>query len=163
MAVGYADAGTPAALAEALISMGDRESIGRVTGRSPWLRRAPSAPLWVGGRVRPAVDVRPRDRKVAYHPWWRGAGLLLVEASKAVSAAHRCNRTMTCRPLLDTDAACRRQPLRCSAWSLVESSWRPAVPRTRLLPGRQLQPGRPPRARRRARPAPAGLSLASSR
>jgi 3D (Asp-Asp-Asp) domain-containing protein len=53
---------------------------------------------------------------------------------------------MTCRSALDTDAAYRRQPWRCSAWSLVESSWWPAVPRTRLLPRRQLQLGRPPRA-----------------
>jgi hypothetical protein len=48
--------------------------------------RTCQAPLWVGGRVRPAVDVRPRDRKVAYYPWWRGAGLHLVEASQTFSA-----------------------------------------------------------------------------
>jgi 3D (Asp-Asp-Asp) domain-containing protein len=50
--------------------------------------RTCQAPLWVGGRVRPAVDVRPQDRKVAYHPWWRGgAGLHLVEAGQTFSAA----------------------------------------------------------------------------
>jgi hypothetical protein len=93
----------------------------------------------------------------------RGHGLHLVLARKTVSAAHRCNRTMTCRSALDTDAAYGRQPLLYSAPSLLESSWWPAVPRIRLLPRRQVQPGRLPRARRRPRPAPAGPSLASSR
>jgi hypothetical protein len=93
----------------------------------------------------------------------RGHGLHLVLARKTVSAAHRCNRTMTCRSALDTAAACGRQPLLYSAPSLLESSWWPAVPRIRLLPRRQVQPGRLPRARRRARPAPVGPSLASSR
>ena len=86
----------------------------------------------------------------------RGHGLHLVLARKTVSAAHRCNRTMTCRSALDTDAAYGRQPLLSSAPSLPESSWRPAVPRIRLLPRRQVQPGRLPRARRRPRPAPVG-------
>jgi 3D (Asp-Asp-Asp) domain-containing protein len=47
---------------------------------------------------------------------------------------------MTCRSALDTDAAYGRQPLLSSAPSLPESSWRPAVPRIRLLPRRQVQP-----------------------
>jgi hypothetical protein len=76
-------------------------------------------------------------------PWF---GLVL--ARKTVSAAHRCNRTMTCRSALDTDAAYGRQPLLYSAPSLLESSWWPAVPRIRLLPRRQVQPGRLPRVRR---------------
>jgi hypothetical protein len=72
---------------------------------------------------------------------------------------------LTCRSVLDADAACERQPLRCSVRSLVESSWWPAVSRIRLLPRHQIriQPGRAPRARRRPRPAPVGPSLASSR
>jgi hypothetical protein len=78
----------------------------------------------------------------------RGHGLHLVLARKTVSAAHRCNRTMTCRSALDTDAAYGRQPLLYSAPSLLESSWWPAVPRIRLLPRRQVQPGRLPRVRR---------------
>ena len=93
----------------------------------------------------------------------RGHGLHLVLARKTVSAADRCNRTMTCRSALDTDAACGRQPLLYSAPSLLESSWWPAVPRIRLLPRRQGQPSRLPRARRRPRSAPVGPSLASSR
>jgi hypothetical protein len=53
----------------------------------------------------------------------RGHGLHLVLARKTVNAAHRCNRTMTCRSALNTDAACGRQPLLYSAPSLLESSW----------------------------------------
>ena len=93
----------------------------------------------------------------------RGHGLALVLARKTVSAAHRCNRTMTCRSALDTDAAYGRQPLLYSAPSLLKSSWWPAVPRTRPLPPRQVQPGRLPRAHRRPRPAPVGPTWASSR
>jgi len=50
---------------------------------------APSAlSASMGRRPGPsAVHVRPRDRKVAHHPWWRGAGLQLVEASQTLSAA----------------------------------------------------------------------------
>ena len=70
-------------------------------------------------------------------PWFA-----LILARKTVSAAHRCNRTMTCRSALDTDAACGRQPLLYSAPSLLESSWWPAVPRIRLLPRHQIQPSR---------------------
>jgi hypothetical protein len=77
----------------------------------------------------------------------RGHGLALVLARNTVSAAHRCNRTMTCRSALDTDAAYGRQPLLYSAPSLLESSWWPAVPQIRPLPPRQVQPGRLPLAR----------------
>jgi hypothetical protein len=69
------------------------------------------------------VEHRPMVRRTPDSPsHGTGHGLHLVLARKTVSAAHRCTRTMTCRPLLDTDAACGRQPLLYSAPSLLESS-----------------------------------------
>jgi hypothetical protein len=62
----------------------------------------------------------PLDHLQEHHG--KDHGLHLVEASKTVSALTRCNRTTTWRSALDTDAACGRPPLRCSARSLVECS-----------------------------------------
>jgi hypothetical protein len=87
MAVGYADAGTPAHRSG---HGHDGRSRGhrRVTGAAHTIVAPSALSASMGRRPGPsAVHVRPRDRKVAHHPWWRGAGLQLVEASQTLSAA----------------------------------------------------------------------------
>src|ERR687897_2635576 len=163
MAVGYADAGTPAHAA-VTVTMGDREGTGAsLAPLTPWLRRAPLAPRWVGGRVRRRSTY---DRETARSPITLGGVEPVCSWSRRARLSAplaRSNRTMTCRSACTTDAAWERQGLRCSARSLVGSSWPPAAPRTRPLLHRRARPGPRRRWRRRARPALVGWSLASSR
>jgi hypothetical protein len=155
------------------ISMGDREG-SRVTGRSPWLRRAPQR---LSGSAAGSIRRSTYDRKVARSQGRkvaRSQGRLLPlvawgpvctwsRLARLSAPPSRSNRTMTCRSALTTDAAWERRGLRCSARSLAGFSWPPALPRTRPLPRRRTRPGLCRRWRRRVRPALAGRSLASSR
>src|SRR5215211_5770589 len=68
--------------------MGDREGTGAsLAPLTPWLRRAPLAPRWVGGRVRRRSTYDRETARSLITLGWRGAGLQLVEASQTLSAA----------------------------------------------------------------------------
>jgi hypothetical protein len=100
---------------------------GRVIGRSPWVRaerpqRLSGSPA--GVRRRSTYDARPRDRS---SPLWRGAVCTWSRRARLSAPLARCDRTMTCRSALTTDAACGHRSLPCWARSLVGCSWPPAV------------------------------------